>query len=198
MLETPVHSRRRAPDVNPNARGRVIAAIQRRLDELPMTGRAFGRGFSANDGKGHGDQWVSNLLKNKHALALDELDEAAHILKCSPTELVRSDFEHAEYLTPTEHRILQAVRRLPVVIRDHLMVLSEYLVGVAPEEIEFLEEFRQITAEERERFHHWVHMTRISRESVPALVLLPDQPETTGRSTEQEHRTRERKRARRK
>lgn len=175
MLEKRVQQRFRTRDVNATAR--VIEAIKRRLDALGMTGRAFGRGFSANDGRGHGDQWVSNLLKGRHRLSLDELDEAARILKCTPAELVKTDFETAEYLSPTERRIVQALRTIPAVIRDHFLVMAEYLVGIAPEEIGFLEEYRELTESERTRVRHWIHVTRTSRDPLPELAILHDSPE---------------------
>lgn len=173
-----------------NARERVRLAIRARLGELGMTGRAFGRAFSANEGKGHVDTWVSGLLTGQFGLSLDELDEAAGILKMTPAALVKSEWEHADYLTPTEHRIVQAVRALPPPIRDHFLMLAEYLIGVAPEEIGFLEEYRELTPEERTRVRHWIHVTRVSREPAPGLTVLPDPPERAGRPTAAEHRTR--------
>lgn len=157
-----------------NARERVRLSIRRRLSEFGMTGRAFGRAFSANDGKGHVDTWVSGLLNGQFGLSLDELDEAARILKTTPSELVRSEYDHAEYLTPSERRVVLAVRKLPPPIRDHFLLLAEYLIGVAPEEIDLLRDFRDLTDDERARVRHWIHVVRIAREPVPALAILPD------------------------
>jgi hypothetical protein len=184
------------PSQDVNARERVRRALKDRLAEIGMTGRAFGKAFSANDGKGHVDTWVSGLLKGQFGLSLDELDEAAHIVKLTPASLVKSDYEHAEYLTPTEHRIVQAMRALPASIRDHFLMLAEYLIGVAPDEIDVLEEYRELAEEERTRVRHWMHVTRIAREPAPGLAILPDLPERAGRPTAAEHRTRGQQRRR--
>jgi hypothetical protein len=175
-----------------NARERVRLAIRQRLADLGMTGRTFGKTFSANDGQGHVDQWVSNLLTGKFALSLDELDEAARILKTTAATLVKSDFETAEYLTPTEHRILEAVRGLPPPIRDHVRTLAEYLVGVAPEEIDHLMKFRELTPGEREKIDHWTDALRLAREPVPGLAILPDHQQIDAPRSASGNRTRDR------
>lgn len=189
MLQNGVR-RRGTPDTT-NARERVRLALRDRLERLRMTGRAFGKGFSANDGKGHVDTWVSGLLNGQFGLSLDELDEAARILKTTAAELVRSPYDHSEYLTPTEHRIMEAVRALPPPIRDHFLTLAEYLIGVAPEEVEFLLEYRGLANDgDREKVKHWTHALRMSEEPVPGLTILPDHRETTARPTAAEHRSR--------
>jgi len=177
-----------------NARERVRLAIRARLDEIGMTGRAFGRAFAANDGKGHVDTWVSALLKGQFALSLDELDEAARILKTTSASLVKHPLEHAEYLTPTEHRIIDAVRSLPPPIRDHVLTLAEYLIGVAPEEIEHLMEYRRLTSDEQLKIRHWTHALRLAQEPTPGLAILPETQEKGSRPTGAEHRTRGRQR----
>ncbi len=179
-----------------NARERVRHAIRSRLDALGMTGRAFGRAFSANEGKGHVDTWVSGLLSGQFALSLDELDEAAYILKVTPAQLVKSDFETAEYLTPTEHRITEAVRRLPPSIRDHLLLLSEYLVGVLPDEIDYLVDLRELRTEARERLTQIARGFRVAQDYEPPLTLLPGQPEKGARPTDAEHQRHQRPRRR--
>lgn len=195
MLQEAVRLPKLSPP--PNARERVRLAIKRRLDETGMTGRAFGRAFSANDGKGHGDQWVSNLLADKHTLSLDELDEAARILKTKATELVRSEYERAEFLRPEEQDLIDALRKVPPVIRDHLTTLAEYLVGVAPDEVDLLDEYRELSAAEQIRIRHWIHVTRLSAAPAPGLELLPDQTPTASPSDESGARNRGRRRANR-
>ena len=69
-----------------SARERVRLALRRRLAELGMTGRAFGASFPHK----HGDSWVSGLLRGQFALGLEELDDAAAILKSTAVELVRA------------------------------------------------------------------------------------------------------------
>lgn len=177
-----------------NAWERVRLAIIRRKNDLGMTNREFGRKFSTPDGKGHGDQWASNLLSPKQptSLSLQELDEAARILKTTAAELVRSPYDHSEYLTPTEHRFMQALRALPPPIRDHFLTLAEYLIGVAPEEMAFLLEYRGLASDgDRAKVQHWTHALRMSEEPVPGLTILPDHRETAARPTVAVHRTRQ-------
>lgn len=187
-----VHTLRVGPDET-NAWERVRLAIIRRKNELGMTNREFGRKFSTPDGKGHGDQWTSNLLSPKQptSLSLQELDEAARILRTTAAELVRSAYDHSEYLTPTEHRIMEAVRALPPPVRDLFRTLAEYLVGVAPEEIEFLIEFRGLASDvERAKVKHWTRALRLAQEPLPGLPILPGRLETAARPTDAEFRTR--------
>lgn len=180
-----------------NARERVRLAIRDRLNAIGMTGRAFGKAFSANSGKGHVDTWVSSLLKGQFALSLDELDEAARILKTTTATLVKHPLETAEYLTPTEHRILEAVRLFPASIRDHFLTLAEYLVGIAPSEIDHLMAWRELTQTEQERFEHLIRATRIAREPLPGLSVLPDSPERDERPTVEVRRIRGQQRRKR-
>lgn len=173
-----------------NARERVRLAIRQRLEALGMTQREFGRRFSANDGKGHVDTWVSSLLAGQFALSLDELDEAARILKVSPCALIKSDVETAEYLTPTEARIVTAVRALPPPIRDHVKTLAEYLLGVAPEEVTHLMEFRKLEPQDQEKVQHWTHALVLAQVPVPTPPIQSGQPATNARPTDAESRNR--------
>lgn len=177
-------------DVNANARERVRQAMRRKLDRLGMTNRAFGKMFSANKGQGHGDQWVSNLLQGKHALSLEELDEAARALKCRASDLVRDDTEEAVFLNPMEQRLIRALREVPHVIRDHFLTLAEYLLGVAPDEIDHLLEFRQLTADEQVKVRHWTHAVLLAQEPPPVVEVPEHQPEKGARPTVAEHRSR--------
>jgi hypothetical protein len=175
-----------------NARERVRAAIQQRLDDLRITNRAFGKAFSCNGGKGHKDSWVTGLLKGSYALSLDELDEAAHTLKTTAAQLVKSDLEQAEYLTPSEHRIIEAMRMIPPAVRDHYLLLAEYLIGVLPDEIEMLQGFRDLTPDQQRDVRHSIRVLRISRRPLPDLAIVPGVQDTVGRPTDAEHRSRTR------
>lgn len=110
-----------------NAPARVSARIRQRLEELGMTGREFAKRLD-----GHGDAWVSNLLANKFALSLRELDKAASILRVQPGDLVRQSDDGYD-LAPTELRVIRGLRLLPPAVRDQMVILIEYLIGVAPE-----------------------------------------------------------------
>lgn len=167
-------------------------AIRKRLDDLGMTGRAFGRAFSANEGKGHVDTWVSGLLNGQFALSLDELDEASYILKTTPAELVKSEWEHSDYLTPSEHRTLVALRRFPPAVREHFLLLAEYLTGVLPEEIDMLREFRDLSEEHQRDVRHSISVLRIARRPLPGLAIGLDAQERAVRPTGAEHRSRTR------
>lgn len=168
-----------ADDVN--ARDRVRARLRSLLAAKGMTGRAFGQRL------GHGDQWVSNLLSGKFALALEDLDDAARIVGVSPSELVRSMHDESWVVTPSEMRTLRALRALPLVIRDHLMILAEYLMGVTPDEIDLLKQYRQLTDEERERWLHGIELLLLTQRggprtgSTPAPLVAHDETRAKGR-----------------
>lgn len=149
-----------------NAAQRVGARIKRRLEELGMTSRAFGRAL------GHKDAWVSNLLSGKFALSLNELDQVARVLRLPAGELVRESEEGWD-LAPTEMRIVRALRLLPVSVREHMMYLADYLVGVVPDEIDMIKKIRALDGKELEKLQHWVDVTllRLHPEPAPAATL---------------------------
>lgn len=180
--------------VDANARERVRLSIKRRLERVGMSGREFGRHFTVNEGRGHGDQWVSNLLRGKFSLSLEELDEAARALKCRASDLVKDDTEEAMFLGPTEQRLIKALRDVPPVIRDHFLTLVEYVVGVAPEEIEHLMEFRRLTGEEQAKVQHWTYAVRRAQEPAPTIEAPEHQTEKGARPTVGEQRTRDQRR----
>lgn len=135
-----------------NAARRVSARIKQRLEELGTTNRAFGQSLGRNDA------WVSSLLSNKFDLLLRELDRVASVLRLPAGELVRFSDE-AWDLTPTEMRVVRSLRMLPPVVRDHIMLLADYLVGATPPEIEFLQRVRRLEDEDRRRIVHWVDVS---------------------------------------
>jgi transcriptional regulator with XRE-family HTH domain len=153
------------PEVKAGAR--VRARLRRLLSEQHVTNRAFGKRL------GHGDQWVSNLLAGRFTLAIDDLDEAARGVGVTPSELVRGDDEEAWILTPSEMRLLRAVRALPMAIRDTLRQLAEYLMGVAPEEIDLLEEYRRLDPADQERVRQSVAFLRLPTNAAPRKAATP-------------------------
>jgi transcriptional regulator with XRE-family HTH domain len=155
-----------------NARERTRQRLKARLEESGLTNRAFGERL------GHGDQWVWGLLKGRFALSLDELDAAAKALKWSPCDLVKPEDDEAQYLRPTESRVIRALRKLPTAIQDHLVVLLEYLIGAAPEEIALLQRVRRLAPDERRRIEHFVDVTLSAQGSAPATAD-PDGPDQT-------------------
>ena len=157
-----------------DAARRVADRIKARLEDLGMTGRAFARQM------GHRDSWISHLLAYKFALSLEQLDKAAYVLKLAPGELVR-EAEEAWDLTPTEMRVVRSLRMLPPAVRDHVVILADYLVGVTPDEVELLKKIRHLEAEDLMKFDHWIDVTllRLHREqgsearSGPATTSAP-------------------------
>jgi transcriptional regulator with XRE-family HTH domain len=147
---------------------RVRARLKRLLTEKQMTNRAFGKRL------GHGDQWVSNLLAGRFDLSLNDLDDAARAVEALPSDLVRRDDEEAWTLTPSEMRLVRAVRALPMALRDHLRVLAEYLMGVAPEEIELLTEFRKLGQEDQDRVRQSVAFLRLPQGGAPRIAATPE------------------------
>lgn len=154
------------PPMAPNARHRVCQRIKRLLEERGQTNRAFGQWM------GHKDQWVSNLLAGRFPLGLDELDRAAAFLNVPPGDLIRIVDEPWE-LSPTEIRVVRALRMLPAPVRDHYMLLADYLVGVTPAEVDLLAKLRKLDPDELRRVNHWTDVTLFARAPAPGPVDLP-------------------------
>lgn len=164
-----------------NAAARVSRRITERLKERGLTGRALAQRLS------HGDGWISGIKLGKWALGLDELDEAAEFLGLTPSDLVRKDGGLWE-LQPTEQRLVRALRALPPILRDHLVTLAEYLMGVAPDELEMLIAYRQLSPDERRRIQHGVDVLRATQSVSPRTEAHAHPPETAGRSSRKARR----------
>lgn len=136
----------------PDAATRVRQRIARLLEDRGQTQRALARAL------GHGDQWASNLLSGRSQLTWDDLDKVAAFLRVPPGEIVRVSDEAWE-LSPTEMRVVRALRMLPPSIREHLVTLADYLIGTTPEEIELLRKIRQLKPEEIQTFERWIGVT---------------------------------------
>jgi transcriptional regulator with XRE-family HTH domain len=150
-----------------NARERVRTRLRHLLGERNLTGRALGQRL------GHGDQWVSNLLNGRFGLKLEELDAVAQAVGTTPSELVKRPDDDVDVLTPSERRVLRALRALPPAVRDHLIILADYLVGVMPDEIELLSIYRSLTPNERQRLDHAAHVLKLSQ-GVESRVTKPE------------------------
>ena len=79
-------------------------------------------------------------------------------------------------LRPTEMRLVRAVRGLPPALRDHLVTLAEYLIGVVPDEIEFLNAYRLLTPEEQVRVRHGVEVLLVTQTAVPKRGSVENRP----------------------
>jgi transcriptional regulator with XRE-family HTH domain len=167
-----------------NAKQRVARRITARLDELGWTQQYFA------DQLGHKGNWVSALKQGKFALSLEELDTVAHLLKLTPGDLTRADDDPVLDLRPSERRLLHAVRELPPPIRDHMILLSEYLIGVAPDEIGMLQQFRRLTPEEQARIGHWIDAMLDERARARARPIPADPPQASAPPTGRARRTR--------
>lgn len=132
----------------PDAKTRVRQRIKRLLEDRGATQRQLAQWL------GHGDQWVSNLLAGRHALSLSELDRVAAFFKVPPGEIVRMSEEPWE-LSPSEMRMMRALRMLPEVVRDHLVTLADYLIGATPDEVEHLKTYRDLSAENQRTVERW-------------------------------------------
>ncbi len=146
-----------APDVRTRVRLRLKALLEKR----GQTNRAFAHWL------GHGDQWASNLLAGRFTLSLDELDRAAAFLNVPPSDLVKTTDADGVELSPSERRVVEAMRTLPIPVRDHLMLLADYLVGVTPNEVELLATIRKLSATEQQRVAHWAEALRHGRTPGP-------------------------------
>lgn len=155
----------------PDVRTRVRQRIRRLLEDRGHTNRAFATAL------GHKDQWASNLLAGRFPLSLDEIDAVAEFLRVPPGEIVRVADEPWE-LTPTEMRVIRAIRMLPPPIRDHLVILADYLVGVVPDEIDRLTKIRRLDAEDARRIDHWLDVLLLEKGMRRGAAALPDPPAT--------------------
>lgn len=177
----------RSEDVAPDARTRVRQRIRALLEKRGKTNRAFAGWM------GHKDQWASNLLAGRFSLSLDELDRAASFLNVPPSDLVKLDDQSVE-LSPSERRVVEAMRTLPVPVRDHLMLLADYLVGVTPREVDFLATVRRLSAADQKRIFDYAAMTALVRSPEPDPVDLIGPPETSGQPASPTQHTRKRHR----
>ena len=159
-------------DVNPAERVRL--RVVQRLSELRWTKRELGQKMG-----GKGDAWAGAVWKGKIKFQLKDLDELARVLKMPVAALVKRDDDEAEFLSPSERRLLRAVRALPVPVRDHLIVLADYLVGVMPEEIELLSLYRTLTDEERQRLNHAAQVLKMSQHVERHSARAPETPPAT-------------------
>lgn len=140
-----------------DARTRVRQRLRRLLDDQGKTNRALA------DWIGHREQWVSNLLAGRFPLSLDELDRVAQFVRVPPSELVRQSDDPWE-LTPTEMRMVRALRLLPMSVRDHLVILADYLIGVTPEEVDLLTQIRSLTEDEQDGLQNYLRAMRFTAE----------------------------------
>ncbi len=153
--------------VTPDAATRVRQRIARLLEDRGYTQRALAKAV------GHGDQWASNLLSGRSLLTWEDLDKVAKFLRVPPSEIVRVS-EDAWELTPTEMRVVRALRMLPPAVRDHLVTLADYLIGATPDEVELLKRVRQLTPAELRRIEHWIDVTLLAQGSDPGLATHAD------------------------
>jgi transcriptional regulator with XRE-family HTH domain len=167
----------------PDARTRVRQRIKRLLEDRGVTQGAFAHAL------GHRDQWASHFFQGKFPLSLDQLDDAAKFFNVPPGEIVRVQDEPWE-LSPTEMRVVRALRMLPPPVRDHLTILADYLIGVTPDEVEVLTKMRQLSASELRRVEHWIDVTLLSSEPAQEPEVPNDRPETAQKRVVTTPRTR--------
>ena len=165
------------------ARTRVRLRIKHLLEERGKTQRLFAKAL------GHGDQWASNFLRGEFALSLDQIDAAATFLGVPPSELVREGGDPWE-LSPSEMRVVRAMRMLPPPVRDHLVILADYLIGVTPEEVEFLNRIRTLTVENLQVVDRWIEMKLFEQARGPAAPGRAAPTQTVAPPTMPARRTR--------
>lgn len=134
-----------------DVRTRVRQRIARLLEDRGFTNRKYAAKV------GHREQWVSNLLGGRFTPKLDELDKLAAPLGVPASELVRLSEDPWE-LNPSEMRVVRALRMLPPPVRDHLVTLADYLVGVTPDEIELIRRIRALEGADRAVIEKWLEV----------------------------------------
>lgn len=152
-------------------RTRIRQRIKRLLEDRGKTQRAFAQWL------GHGDQWASSLFAGRMALSLDDLDRVAAFFNVPPGEIVRVSDEAWE-LTPTEMRVVRALRMLPPPVRDHMVTLADYLIGTTPDEVELLRRIRSLGADQLHVVEQWIDLKLLEQ------VRGPGGPDRADRSPE--------------
>ena len=153
---------------------RVAERIKQRLEDIEMTGRKLARALE------HQDPWMSGLLGKRFALSLNELDEVAYHLKMQPGDLVRLSTEQVD-LSPSELRIVRALRLLPPTVREHVITLAEYLTGVTIQEIDMLKKIRALEQDDLAKFDHYLDVTLLRPHQPPAPAATRDPVESSER-----------------
>lgn len=144
-------------DMPDSAPIRVRQRIKRLLEDRGRTQRDFAQWV------GHGDQWASNLLRGEFALSMDDLDRAASFFNVPPSEIVRVSEDPWE-LSPTEMRVVRALRMLPPPIRDHVAETIDYMIGAYPDEAELLSDIRALNPDNHATLKRWVDSLRRGQE----------------------------------
>lgn len=137
-------------------RTRIRQRIKRLLEDRGKTQREFARWL------GHGDQWASNLLRGEFTLSLDELDRVGQFFNVPPSEIVRVSEDPWE-LSPTEMRVVRALRMLPPPVRDHMATLADYLIGTTPDEVELLRRIRNLGADQLHVVEQWIDLKMLEQ-----------------------------------
>jgi hypothetical protein len=96
-------------------------------------------------------------------LSLDELDRTAAFFTVPPSEIVRLSEDPWE-LSPTEMRVVRALRMLPPAVRDDYARYADYLIGSVPDEMDDLIVLRALSAENRSTVRRWAEMLRTAQE----------------------------------
>lgn len=155
--DNPFENRGLLPASMPESpRTRVRQRIKRLLEDRGRTQREFAQWL------GHGDQWASNLLRGEFTLSLDEIDRVAAFLNVPPGELVRVSDEPWE-LTPTEMRVVRALRMLPPPVRDTFAQLADWTIGVLPDELDLLMIIRRLDDDGRRALTHWAELKTVEQ-----------------------------------
>jgi len=110
-----------------DAKTRIRKRIRRRLDDLDMTARELGQSM------GHGDAWISGILKGRNGIDWKDYDQVADKLRMTPGELVCRDEDELHELTPDEVTWLRHYRAWPDTIRERLSAVFAFFAATAPD-----------------------------------------------------------------
>lgn len=154
-------------------RTRIRQRIKRLLEDRGRTQRDFAKFL------GHGDQWASNLLRGEFTLSLDELDRTAQFFGVPPGEIVRVSEEPWE-LSPTEMRVVRALRTLPPPVRDTFAQLADWTIGVLPDELDLLMIIRRLDDDGRQALSHWAELKTVEQAHARTAPDRADLPSGAG------------------
>lgn len=103
----------------PNPAERVRQRLLRWIDDTKITQRDFAALF------GKTQAWLEKILQGENHVRLEDLDVVAGVLRTTASDLLRQTDERYQVdCSPTEIRILEAMRQSPDVARGVLLILS--------------------------------------------------------------------------
>jgi transcriptional regulator with XRE-family HTH domain len=148
-----------------DVQARIRSRIRARLEELDMTARELARAV------GHGDAWISGILKGSQGIDWKDFDAIAEKLNLPPSELVRMDESELRELSPTEMRLHRYYQLWPAAVQQKWADILDHFHVSAPdrETATLLDRLRTTPRGMRRPLLGW--LTRLLEEGIPLEVV---------------------------